>query len=121
MAFYRETQRLWIDGSLGLNVPAVSPAPWHFFANEIQFILPLYVIAEKTTDENVTSVTAKNVQRLEAKVRATAFGLTIDYPLPQPDACQTLIDSACPLEAGDIATYELKFHLTPIIPVVSSH
>lgn len=76
---------------------------------------------KKTTHDNFTSVTAKNVARLEAKVRATAFGETVNYPLPEPDACKTLIDSACPLESGDLATYELNFHLTPIIPAVSSH
>jgi hypothetical protein len=90
-------------------------------ANEIQFILPLYVIAKKTTDDNFTSVTAKFVERLDAKVRATAWNGTINYPLPEPDACKTLIDSACPLESGDLATYKLSLRLIPILPSVSSH
>jgi len=39
MAFYRETQRRWSEGSLGLNVPVVSPAPWHSYCqrNAIYF------------------------------------------------------------------------------------
>ena len=47
MAFYRETQRRWSEGRLGLNVPAVSPARCISIANEMLFILPLYVIAKK--------------------------------------------------------------------------
>jgi len=61
------------------------------------------------------------VERLEAKVRATAWNGTINYPLPEPDACKTLVDSACPLEKGDLATYELNLRLIPILPSVSSH
>jgi hypothetical protein len=121
-AFYRETQRRWIEGSLGLNVSAVSLVPWHFYFQLNNFILPLYVIAKKKkTDDNFTSVTAKFVEKLEAKVRATAWNGTINYPLPEPDACKTLVDSACPLESGDLATYELALHLISILPTVSSH
>jgi Niemann-Pick C2 protein len=76
---------------------------------------------KETTHNKFASFTAKNVKNLEAKVRATAFGLTINYPLPEPDACKGLIDSACPLESGDLATYKLGMHLTEIIPEVSSH
>jgi len=46
--------------------------------------------------------------------------LTIDYPLPEPDACKTLVDSKCPFESGDIGTYQLAMHLGPEIPAVSS-
>jgi Niemann-Pick C2 protein len=76
---------------------------------------------KNATRNKFASVTAKNLKSLEAKVRATAFGLTIDYPLPEPDACKQLIDSACPLESGDVATYKLGIHLTEIIPEVSNH
>lgn len=71
--------------------------------------------------KNFTSVTAKPLQRLEAKVRATAWNGTINYPLPEPNACNTLISSKCPLESGDVATYRLFMHLIPILPSVSSH
>jgi hypothetical protein len=66
-------------------------------------------------------VTAKSIRNLEAAVRATVFGLTVTYPLPEPDACKLLIDSACPLEEGDLATYELKLPITAAIPQVSGH
>jgi len=56
------------------------------------------------------------VERLTAKVRATALNVTIDYPLPEPDACKTLINSACPLESGDTATYVLALHLIDFLP-----
>ena len=114
MAFYLENQRRWIEGSLG-------PLRGTHIANKIQFILPWFVIDKKTTDDNFTSVTAKFVQRLEAKVRATAWNGTINYPLPESDACKTLVDSACPLESGDIATYQLSLRLIPILPTVRSH
>jgi len=74
-----------------------------------------------TTDDNFTSVTATFVEILTAKVRATALNITIDYPLPEPDACKTLINSACPLESGDTATYVLALHLIDFLPPVSSH
>lgn len=106
---------------MGLNVSAVSLVPWHFYFQLNKFILPLYVIAKKTTADNFTSVIAKFVEKLEAKVRATAWNGTINYPLPESDACKTLVDSACPLESGDLATYELALHLISILPTVSSH
>jgi Niemann-Pick C2 protein len=68
-----------------------------------------------------SSVAEKNVKNLNVKVKATVLGLTVDYPLPEPNACNSLIDSACPLEAGDLATYELKLPITAIIPTVSNH
>jgi Niemann-Pick C2 protein len=68
-----------------------------------------------------SSIAAKNVKSLNAKVKATVLGITVDYPLPQPDACKSLIDSACPLEAGDLATYKLTLPITPIIPTVRNN
>jgi Niemann-Pick C2 protein len=68
-----------------------------------------------------SSVAEKNIKSLNTKVKATVLGLTVDYPLPEPDACKSLIDSACPLEAGDLATYKLELPITPVIPTVSNH
>jgi Niemann-Pick C2 protein len=68
-----------------------------------------------------SSVAEKNVKSLNVKVKATALGITVDYPLPQPDACKALIDSACPLEAGDLATYKLDLPITSVIPTVRNN
>jgi Niemann-Pick C2 protein len=64
-------------------------------------------------------LTAKSIKNLKAKVRATALGVTVEYPLPEPNACNSLVDSACPIEAGDFVTYNLEFPISAAIPQVS--
>lgn len=64
-------------------------------------------------------LTAKGIKNLKAKVRATALGATVEYPLPEPNACNSLIGSACPIEAGDFVTYNLDFPISAAIPQVS--
>jgi Niemann-Pick C2 protein len=68
-----------------------------------------------------SSVAGKNIKSLNVQVKATVLGITVNYPLPEPDACKSLVDSACPLEAGDLATYKLDLPITPVIPTVSNH
>jgi Niemann-Pick C2 protein len=63
---------------------------------------------------------ANSIRGIEAKVRATVLGITVDYPLPEPDACQSLVDSACPFEAGDLGTYKLDLPISEAVPQVNS-
>ncbi|PNF29458.1 hypothetical protein B7P43_G04564 [Cryptotermes secundus] len=80
--------------------------------------LPCIIKRGENIVAEVDFVAEKSVESLNVKVKATVLGITVDYPLPQPDACKSLIDSACPLEAGDIATYTLDLPITPVIPTV---
>lgn len=58
---------------------------------------------------------------LKPRVRATVMGLTIDYPFPQDNACETLKSVSCPLKAGQTVTYMLnmpilkKYPKTPLV------
>ncbi|XP_069689076.1 NPC intracellular cholesterol transporter 2-like [Periplaneta americana] len=56
-----------------------------------------------------------NVANMKAQSIVEILGGVVEYPLPQPDGCQSLVNSACPLEEGDGATYQLT------LPVLSEY
>lgn len=60
-------------------------------------------------------VTSSN---LTALVKAYVLGVSIDYPLPEPDACKGLVEGACPIEAGQQYVYNLLFALLDVFPSV---
>ncbi|KDR21778.1 epididymal secretory protein E1-like [Zootermopsis nevadensis] len=80
---------------------------------------PCSILQGSDVIAEVDIVAQKNIKNLEARVRATVFGLTVNYPLPEPDACKSLVDSSCPLEKGDVATYKLVMPISEAIPQVS--
>ncbi|XP_020294604.1 epididymal secretory protein E1-like [Pseudomyrmex gracilis] len=53
--------------------------------------------------------------KLTTRVKVTIFGITVEYPYPQPDACKSLSSGKCPLKKGDKATYTL------VMPIEKSY
>nr|CAD7458363.1 unnamed protein product [Timema tahoe] len=56
----------------------------------------------------------KDVTALAAHVFATVQGLTIEYTLDNPNACELLQDSTCPLDDGEAATYHLEVEIPQV-------
>nr|CAD7610736.1 unnamed protein product [Timema genevievae] len=56
----------------------------------------------------------EDVSALAAHVFATVQGLTIEYTLDNPNACELLKDSTCPLDDGEAATYHLEVEIPDI-------
>lgn len=66
-------------------------------------------------------VAVKTTQQLKPRVRATAYGVTVDYPYPQKNACVTLKNAECPLDKDEEVTYSMLMPILktyPTIPVV---
>ncbi|XP_001600875.2 NPC intracellular cholesterol transporter 2 homolog a-like [Nasonia vitripennis] len=73
-----------------------------------------------------TTVTAEwdfsileDTRALKPRVRATVLGMTVNYPFPQKDACSTLTNAKCPLEAGEDVTYQLSMPISKMYPKIS--
>ncbi|XP_053682877.1 NPC intracellular cholesterol transporter 2-like [Sabethes cyaneus] len=63
----------------------------------------------------------QDATNLRTTVMATALGITGPYELP-PDraaACNWLVQSRCPISAGEDLVYHLSMPITPIYPLVS--
>ncbi|XP_014232328.1 protein NPC2 homolog [Trichogramma pretiosum] len=60
-----------------------------------------------------------DTKHLTPRVRATTLGMTVNFPFPQKDACETLIGTSCPLIAGDNVTYKLTMPVARYYPQVS--
>lgn len=60
------------------------------------------------------------VQRLTPSVQATAFGVVTPYPLPGEllEACNHLLNTRCPLDAGERPTYRFVFYISRIYPPI---
>ncbi|XP_016840330.1 ecdysteroid-regulated 16 kDa protein-like [Nasonia vitripennis] len=63
-------------------------------------------------------LTAKDTNVLTPRVRATVLGETVSYPFPQKNACSTLKNSKCPLEAGEDVTYQLSMPVLKHYPKI---
>lgn len=55
----------------------------------------------------------------DALVKAYVLGITIDYPLDDPNVCNALVLAECPIEPGEMITYRLLFPLLEAFPPVS--
>lgn len=61
---------------------------------------------------------AKYLSGLSPEVIAHALGLEVNYPLPEQDGCNSLIDIRCPIEQNEIVLYNLKMPILSIYPTV---
>ncbi|KAJ9599697.1 hypothetical protein L9F63_026455, partial [Diploptera punctata] len=59
-----------------------------------------------------------DVSHMTPKAVASVFGVDVNYPLAEKEACNSLINSQCPLESGDVATYLLELPITAAIPSI---
>nr|AAX33733.1 MPA2 allergen [Periplaneta americana] len=59
-----------------------------------------------------------DISHMKPQVRATVFGGTVEFQVPEQNACNSLLNSACPLEEGDMATYQLILPIEDYIPSV---
>jgi Niemann-Pick C2 protein len=64
-------------------------------------------------------VVPEETKALKPRVRATVMGATVNYPFPQKDACATLTNAKCPLDANEDATYELTMPILKNYPKIS--
>lgn len=51
-------------------------------------------------------------------VRVIVGGVALPYPYPEPDACKSLTNGACPLKKGDKPTYNLKMPISDDYPAL---
>ncbi|XP_066599105.1 NPC intracellular cholesterol transporter 2-like [Prorops nasuta] len=63
-------------------------------------------------------VMTSNTKTLTPRVKATVLGVTINYPFEQTDACKSLINAECPLEEGDIVTFDLNMPISKRYPSI---
>ncbi|XP_019550312.3 NPC intracellular cholesterol transporter 2 homolog a [Aedes albopictus] len=63
----------------------------------------------------------QDASNLRTQVTATALGITAPYELPaeRAAACNWLVQSRCPISAGEDLTYHLSMPVTAIYPLVS--
>ncbi|XP_055523760.1 ecdysteroid-regulated 16 kDa protein-like [Wyeomyia smithii] len=63
----------------------------------------------------------RDASSLHTRVMATALGITAPYELPaeRAAACNWLIQSRCPITAGEDLIYHLSMPITAIYPLVS--
>ncbi|KYN11054.1 Epididymal secretory protein E1, partial [Trachymyrmex cornetzi] len=59
-----------------------------------------------------------DAEKLTVRVRVTILGITVTYPYPYPNACESLMNSKCPLSKGDNATYSLLMPISKGYPSV---
>ncbi|KYQ51537.1 Epididymal secretory protein E1 [Trachymyrmex zeteki] len=59
-----------------------------------------------------------NTEKLTTRVRVTIMGITIIYPYPYSNACESLTNSKCPLNKGDDVTYNLVMPISKNYPSV---
>lgn len=58
---------------------------------------------------------------LKPVVLIRLFGESINYPLPEQDACTSLIDNDCPLDEGESVTYALKMPIPDLSMQLTLH
>ncbi|KAJ9586368.1 hypothetical protein L9F63_019990, partial [Diploptera punctata] len=58
------------------------------------------------------------VSHMTPKAVASVSGVNVNYPLAEKEACNSLINSKCPLKSGDVATYLLELPISSAIPSV---
>ncbi|EZA51211.1 NPC intracellular cholesterol transporter 2 [Ooceraea biroi] len=59
-----------------------------------------------------------DAKSLTPRVKVTFWGITIDYPYPEQDACKSLTNGRCPLAKSDKVTYNLKMPIDKSYPDV---
>ncbi|XP_011305854.1 protein NPC2 homolog [Fopius arisanus] len=62
-----------------------------------------------------------DAEALKPVVKAKALGITVDYPLPEQDACKSLVNGECPLEKGELVSYGLRMPILKAYPKVDLH
>ncbi|CAL7949793.1 unnamed protein product [Xylocopa violacea] len=71
--------------------------------------------AQVAVDFNVVA----NTKTLVPEVTVQLGSISSPYPLPEQNACKSLISGQCPLEKGERATYLLKMPVEKAYPKVS--
>ncbi|XP_058812615.1 NPC intracellular cholesterol transporter 2-like [Topomyia yanbarensis] len=63
----------------------------------------------------------RDASNLRINVLATALGITVPYELPEDRsaACNWLVQSRCPISAGEDLVYHLSMPITSIYPLIS--
>ncbi|KAK7789643.1 hypothetical protein R5R35_007709 [Gryllus longicercus] len=80
--------------------------------------LPCKFIRGRDIAADVDFLIDHTVSTLNTKVMATSLGVTIEYPLPDPNACNGLTNSECPLKDGEEVIYHLEMPILSIYPKV---
>ncbi|XP_058808491.1 NPC intracellular cholesterol transporter 2 homolog a-like isoform X2 [Phymastichus coffea] len=80
--------------------------------------LPCQFVRGKNITAEWDFVVEKDTKILTPDVHATVFGNTVKYPFYQNNACDTLKDAKCPLDAGEEVTYQLNMFVETTFPKV---
>ncbi|XP_021915174.1 epididymal secretory protein E1-like [Zootermopsis nevadensis] len=79
---------------------------------------PCNFVRGKELIAEVDFVPDHNITELKPNVQAIALGLPVEYPVPQRNACKSILEKTCPLPQNVQATYVLKIPILSIYPPV---
>ncbi|XP_078034715.1 NPC intracellular cholesterol transporter 2 [Augochlora pura] len=73
-----------------------------------------------TSVEAIIDFTAlQNIKTLKPDVDVQIGTGHVKYPLPQQNACKSLVNGECPLDKGEVVTYKLKMPVEKMYPRVA--
>ena len=74
-----------------------------------------------TVKGQMTFMPSAGVDKLECKIYGIILGLEVPFPggCPVVDACSSLAQGDCPIEAGEEIVYNLEMKIEPIYPAVT--
>ncbi|KDR21777.1 Epididymal secretory protein E1 [Zootermopsis nevadensis] len=81
---------------------------------------PCNFVRGKELIAEVDFVPDHNITELKPNVQAIALGLPVEYPVPQRNACKSILEKTCPLPQNVQATYVLKIPILSIYPPVTA-
>uniref|UniRef100_V5I9K2 MD-2-related lipid-recognition domain-containing protein n=2 Tax=Anoplophora glabripennis TaxID=217634 RepID=V5I9K2_ANOGL len=56
------------------------------------------------------------LEHIKPKIIATAIGVELEYPLGEDDACVGILNTNCPVSAGELVEYAHTMHILDIFP-----
>lgn len=62
-----------------------------------------------------------DTENLKPVVLAKALGFEVNYPIPEQNACNSLINGKCPLKEGESVTYTLRMPILSKYPKIPIH
>ncbi|KAK0086797.1 hypothetical protein PV325_002517 [Microctonus aethiopoides] len=82
---------------------------------------PCILASGKDVEAECDFAVVADTKDLKPVVLIQLFDESINYPLPEPDACTSLIDNDCPLDEGESVTYTLKMPIPDLSMQLTLH
>ncbi|KAK9719675.1 ML domain [Popillia japonica] len=80
---------------------------------------PCVVKKGSTVVLNLTFRAPYYIEELRPEAVAIISGISIIYPVAEPDGCKSLVNSTCPINADEIVHYQLQVPILSSYPTVS--